>query len=324
MALTSKDVAERAGVSRSTVSYILNGQGHRFSPATREAVERAVAELGYQPQAAGRALVRGQSDLVLFVLPLAAGAVVFDSVNILTDALAEKGISLLMRSASSSLASFRSMVTTVRPRAVIASSALSEPEGALLQSLGIPTIDLARASSEPGGWNWDIGRMQAEHLMQRGYQRLAYARLEEAGDDVLMGIREQGVREACRAAGLPYPEAITVALRADADLDAVRALPPDTGVACYNDHTAAAVLAAARVVGRRVPSQDLGVIGVDNSPIATQTAPRLTTIGYELQRPMRRLAELIADDATEAAAEAGSVSRTRIESVAYLVQGDST
>jgi DNA-binding LacI/PurR family transcriptional regulator len=50
-----------------------------------------------------------------------------------------------------------------------------------------------------------MGRMQAEHLLFRGYRRIAYARLAEARDDVLLAAREQGVRDACRAAGAPEP-----------------------------------------------------------------------------------------------------------------------
>ncbi|WP_433510259.1 LacI family DNA-binding transcriptional regulator [Nonomuraea sp. CA-143628] len=292
MTVSSEDVARRAGVSRSTVSYILNGQGDRFRPATREAVERAVAELGYRPQAAGRTLVRGQSDLVLLVMPIAANGRFGQAIDVLTDALAEHGLSLLMRSATSSLESFTAMITTIRPRAVIALSDLTDGEHAVLRATGVRTLDIARATSQPGAWNWTMGRAQAEHLMHRGYRRITYARLSEARNDVLMHARELGVREACRAAGLAEPETITVALRADADLEAIASLPDSTGVACYNDDTAAAALGAARVLGRRVP-QDLGFIGMDDTPVATQTTPRLTTIGVDMDTDMRRLAQTV-------------------------------
>jgi len=295
VALTSADVAQRAGVSRSTVSYILNGQGHRFAPATREAVERAVAELGYRPQAAARTLVRGESDLVLLVLPIAASGRIEEAVDALTDALAERGLLLLMRSATSSRATFESMITTVRPRAVVAMADLSDAERAVLGTVGVRTIEFARDTSRPGGTNWNLGRMQTEHLLSRGYRRIAYARLAEAGDDVMLGAREQGVREACRAAGVPDPQVITVAMRADADLEAVASLPVGTGLACYNDETAAAALGAAHVVGKHVPA-DLGLIGLDDSPVATQTHPRLTTIGYDVTAGMRRLADVVAGD----------------------------
>ncbi|MFZ0530486.1 MAG: LacI family DNA-binding transcriptional regulator [Propionicimonas sp.] len=293
MPLTSADVAKRAGVSRSTVSYVLNGHGDRFAPATREAVERAVAELGYRPQAAARTLVRGESDIVLLVLPIAASGRIEEAVDALTEALAEKGLLLLMRSATASRDTFESLVTTVRPRAVVAFADLNDAERALLMALGVRTIETARASSRPGGSNWRMGRMQAEHLLARGFERIAYARLAEAGDDVLLAAREQGVRDACRAAGVPEPVVITLVLRADADLDAVSSLRAGTGLACYNDDTAAAALGAAHVIGARVP-HELGLIGLDDSPIATQTHPRLTTIGYDITTTMRRVADVVA------------------------------
>lgn len=194
MALSSADVAQRAGVSRSTVSYVLNGQGHRFSQATREAVEKAATELGYHPQAAGRALVRGQSDLVLLVLPLAASGQLNPVVDFLTDALAEHGLALLMRSATSSTESFRTVVTTIQPRAVVALSHLNDAERAVLSSARVRTIDVARESSQPGGPNWTVGRTQVEHLLERGFERIAYARLLEAGDDVLLNARQSTLR----------------------------------------------------------------------------------------------------------------------------------
>ncbi|MFD0662971.1 substrate-binding domain-containing protein [Thermocatellispora tengchongensis] len=213
--------------------------------------------------------------------------------------------------------SFAAVITTTRPRAVIALSELSEAKRAVLRSAGVRVLDIAHAISQPGGHSWTVGRMQAEHLMQRGYRRIAYARLIEARDDVLLRAREQGVREACRAAGMDEPQVITVALRADADLDAVASLPAGTGLACYNDDTAAAALAAARVIGRTVP-QELGVVGVDDTPVATQTSPRLTTIGFGLSDAGDRLARVLLQhpEPTDADfAETGEF---------WLIQGEST
>ena len=69
MTVTSADVARHAGVSRSTVSQILNGHERRFPARTRDRVQAAASELGYQPSAAGRALVRGASDIVVALIP---------------------------------------------------------------------------------------------------------------------------------------------------------------------------------------------------------------------------------------------------------------
>ena len=68
--VTAADVAARAGVSRATVSYVLNDTPHQVIPeTTRERVRAAAAELGYTPSVAARALMTGRSDIVLLLLP---------------------------------------------------------------------------------------------------------------------------------------------------------------------------------------------------------------------------------------------------------------
>ena len=65
---TSADVAKRAGVSRATVSYILNDKpGHTFTPETRAAVLQAAHDLAYQPNIAARGLIGGRSRLIGFL-----------------------------------------------------------------------------------------------------------------------------------------------------------------------------------------------------------------------------------------------------------------
>jgi len=67
--VTSTDIARMAGVSRSTVSLILNDQDARFSPDTVERVRACATTLGYVRSAAGRALVKGHSDFIVLVVP---------------------------------------------------------------------------------------------------------------------------------------------------------------------------------------------------------------------------------------------------------------
>ena len=69
MTVTSADVARHAGLSRATVSQVLNGHAHRFADETAERVLRAAKELGYEPSAAGRMLRTGSSDFVIALVP---------------------------------------------------------------------------------------------------------------------------------------------------------------------------------------------------------------------------------------------------------------
>src|SRR5919112_841636 len=95
--VTATDVARAAGVSQATVSYVLNDTPGQTVPAeTRARVRAAMDRLGYTPHAAARALRRGHSDTVLFVLPdWPLGAALVAVIEGLTDALEPHGLSLL-------------------------------------------------------------------------------------------------------------------------------------------------------------------------------------------------------------------------------------
>ena len=90
---TAADVARLAGVSRATVSYVLNDTPHQVIPAhTRERVRAAAAELGYTPSVAARALITGRSDVVLLLLPdWPIGPTVGALLESLSDAFASTG-----------------------------------------------------------------------------------------------------------------------------------------------------------------------------------------------------------------------------------------
>ena len=97
----SADVAAKAGVSRSTVSQILNGHGHRFKPAMVDHVQKVARDLGYRPSMAGRALARGTSDVVITLLPnISLGPRLRELIDRVTEELAEAGKTNLIRLSS--------------------------------------------------------------------------------------------------------------------------------------------------------------------------------------------------------------------------------
>ena len=97
--VTAKDVARAAGVSQSTVSYVLNNTANQtISAATRSRVLAAVEELGYAPSAAARALRTGTSSTVMIVLPDApVGATIAQLIEVVSDALDPHGYTVLFR-----------------------------------------------------------------------------------------------------------------------------------------------------------------------------------------------------------------------------------
>src|SRR3954467_6877735 len=98
MTVTSADVARAAGVSRATVSYILNDvPGRSLSAETRASVLRVARELGYQPNALATSLKRGRSNTVLFPMPgIQMNHVLTALFGACTDALAPRGLSLVL------------------------------------------------------------------------------------------------------------------------------------------------------------------------------------------------------------------------------------
>lgn len=295
MAVTSGDVARQAGVSRATVSYIVNGKGARFSEETRKAVLDAAAELGYQPQAAGRALVTGRSNIVLVAIPHTPNAVFLSMMKELADRLTERALTLLLLPPIDAIEAFASTIRSVRPQAVMSLGTLPEGYADELRGTGTRWLDYAGSMSRPNGFNWQLGALQARHLIERGYSALAYARSREAGNDVVQWAREQGFGEVCATHGLPAPVVIEMGLPQQASRDAVSSLAPGTGVGCFNDETALDVLHGAALAGLRVPD-DLGVIGVDNTPAVHTTAPPLSSVAYDVDLERTILVEVLADD----------------------------
>lgn len=297
---TAADVAQRAGLSRATVSYVLNDTPHQVIPeSTRRRVLDAAAALGYTPSAAARALSSGRSDVVLLLLPdWPIGPSVGVLIEFLSTALAGHGYTFVAhpRSAGRPVGEVWKSIT---PAAVISFEELEEAEVARLRSAG---IELSLALFGSPGRAMDVpeqrtGRLQAEHLAATGHRRLGYAYPEDPRVQAFAGPRLAGVRQACAELGLPEPLVETVPLDPAAAADAVArwhaADPRVSGVAAYNDEVALAVLAGAHRRGLRVPD-DLAVVGVDNIPAAAVATPTLTTVEPDLEVLARHIAEQIA------------------------------
>ena len=284
MIATSEDVAKRAGVSRATVSQILNGRGQRFASATRDRVTQAAAELEYLPSSAGRTLALGSSDIVIAVIPNTTfGGNLQDIFEAATEELGARGLTLLLHLSTDSTAPLDRVITGIKPRAVISLTPFSRAELDLLASRGVKAFDPASETTQRDDPNVGIGVLQAEYLIDRGYTRLAFAHLQDARQDPFGQGREEGVRKACLQRGLPAPTILRLAVNPQDALAAIDSLDlPGVGVVCYNDDVAITLLSAATTRGLAVP-QDIGIVGMDHTPLSAVTTPPLTTVGYDLR-----------------------------------------
>ncbi|MEV6345606.1 LacI family DNA-binding transcriptional regulator [Actinoplanes sp. NPDC051851] len=292
---TSADVAREAGVSRATVSYVLNNRpGQSIPEATRRRILEVAERLEYRPHGTARSLAAGRSDIVLLSVPdLPIGASISRFTEELAAALAENGLALVTHLASARGRPLPDVCATVGATAVTGFTPFPAETVRALQRAGAEVILPLTAPDETEPM-LPVGRLQADHLISRGHRRLGYALPAHPRFTAMTGERLHGVERSCATAGLPAPVTATVGLDPESAASAVDlwTAAQVTGVCAFNDETAVAVLAGARARGLTVPT-DLAVIGVDDIPVAPVVTPPLTTVRFDLHAVARRRAELI-------------------------------
>lgn len=309
---TSRDVAVRAGVSRSTVSQILNGRGALFAEDTRARVARAVSELGYQPSEAGRTLARGSSDIVVALIPNTTfGSNLQDVYESLTEELARRGLTLVLRFTGRNLQALDRVASGIKPRAVITVAPLDDAQRALLAQRGVEVLE--PDASLATNVNAQIGAHQARFLAARGYRRLAYAHLRDSRNDIFGVDREKTFAEECRNLGLDTPRILHLGVSPEDAADALDSLgEPGFAVACYNDDVAIALLHAARVRQWAVPA-DLAVVGMDNTPLARLASPSLSSLAFDSAAVTRQAVASLVMRLDSEAAEPNTESLTPLD-----------
>ena len=214
-------------------------------------------------------------------------------------ALAAKGLMLVVHPRSHAACPIADVWKAITPAAVVAFEDLAPEEAAALRAAGIQVVTLAGRSGRGrdfGLRQQHLGRLQVEHLAAAGHRHLGYALPDDERVGVFARPRLEGVRQACADLGLAEPTALTVPLDPSAAAKVVRAWratgPPVTGICCFNDNTALAVLAGMRRLGLSAP-RDLAVVGVDDIPPARLADPPLTTVTTDVQALATQVAEAI-------------------------------
>ncbi|AWS48420.1 LacI family DNA-binding transcriptional regulator [Streptosporangium sp. 'caverna'] len=291
---TSADVANAAGVSRTTVSFVLNDKpGYSIPEETRRRVLDAAVRLDYRPRASARSLAAGRSDIVLLAIPdLPIGAGISRFVEELAGALAEHGLTMVTHLAGARGQLLPDVCAAVDASVVVGFDAFDEDTVQALYRAGADVVLPPRVASSPA--LQPIGRLQADHLIGRGHRRLGYAMPEHSNLRSMAEDRLDGVVGACLDAGLERPTVLSTSLEIARAAQAVAGWTERsvTGVCAFNDETAIAVLAGMRAHGLAAPG-DLAVIGADDIPTARLTAPPLTTVCFDLPEVARQRAEEI-------------------------------
>ncbi|MEU0839753.1 LacI family DNA-binding transcriptional regulator [Streptomyces sp. NPDC005962] len=300
---TLESVARHAGVSRATVSRVVNGST-RVAEDSRAAVLRAVEELGYVPNQAARSLVTRRTDSFALVLPEEPGRVFSDDqffqgvVRGVGQELEEADKQLVLMMARSPAGRDR-IERFAQARHVdgvmVASMHGADPLPAALALMGIPVVcneRLPGSAALPyvGVDNAGGAALAVTHLLRSGRTRVATVAGPQdmvAGIDRLTGYTaalSEARREPVVAAGDFTQESGAVAMR-----ELLGRQPELDAVFAASDLMGLGVLRALREAGRRVP-EDVAVVGFDDVQAARYADPPLTTVRQPIAEIGRRLA----------------------------------
>lgn len=303
---TMADIAERAGVSLSTVSYALSGK-RPISAATKRRVFDAVAELDFRPHALGRALASKQTKTIALLFPALAKGLSemrLEFVASAAEAAGERGYSFLLSTSPAEDSEVLRLVESgLVDGLILMEVKLRDARVALLRRSGHPFALIGHCERNDGIGFVDLDFEHAietavRHLAALGHRRIAFingsAALYEAGYGP--AVRSlAGFRRAIAAAGLaghghacePSHEAGAALLR---DL-----LAADLGlgaVVTINRDAIGGMVQAAHDLGRRIPD-DISLIAVVPERLAALFTPALTTIDFPAAQMGRMGVELL-------------------------------
>ncbi|WP_432088564.1 LacI family DNA-binding transcriptional regulator [Streptomyces sp. bgisy095] len=305
---TLEEVAARAGVGRGTVSRVINGSP-KVSEQAKAAVERAVAELGYVPNRAARALAGSRTDAVALVIPetearLFAEPYFLDIIRGVSAELADadKQLLLTLIRSEQERQRFEQYLAAQRVDGVLLVSVHGDdPLPDQVRALGLPAVLNGRRSRDENvafvdSDNTGAGRTAVAHLAARG--RRAVATVTGPLDMYVARCRLDGYREGLAEAGLAADESLVANgdFTEEGGRRAMRELldrrPDLDAVFAASDVMAAGARAVLREAGRRVP-EDVALVGVDDSAVARHMDPPLTSVRQPIEEMGRAMARLL-------------------------------
>lgn len=304
MRITMREVAERAGVSKATVSYVLNGRDEmmRIPDETKQRILLAVRELDYHPNAIARSLAHSSTHTIAVVMQfpsLFAGWSGFTNelMHGVTDAAVIEGYDVLLQTRNP-LASWQnthsSMVqaevanlTDGRVDGALLLRDKNDPLPQLLQERGLPLVLMFTHTEDDHTWYVDCdnfigGKIATEHLISLGHTRIAH--LTGPPHSVAAQDRKRGYHQALANAGIQDRATFVLEVRGPdasfgeiADLFAQPASQRPTALFAWSDDVAIQAMQALRKQGLSVPD-DVAIVGFDSTALCDHTDPPLTSV----------------------------------------------
>ncbi len=304
MPLTLEEIAELAGVSRSTVSRVVNDQPN-VRDQVRERVQQVIRETGYQPHAAARSLVTRRTRIVGVIIPEAVTKLFTDpffplllyGVTETCNAYHYYLMLSLFNGPADQGEMYRRIIGSGHLDGVIVASAhMDDPLFPKLLQDGVPFVLVGRHPDERVNYvdvdNVDGARMAVEHLIRLGHTRIATITGPLSmthGEDRLVGYRQ-----ALEAHRLAVDKRLIVEgdyTEGSGSMGVKRLLSASpTAIFVASDVMAIGALQALREEGLRVP-EDIALVGFDDVSIASAVVPALTTV----RQPIKQMGSMAAD-----------------------------
>jgi LacI family transcriptional regulator len=306
---TINDVAALAGVSKKTVSRVIN-RSEFLTEKTRAAVEKAIEQLGFVPNPQARALAFRRNFLIALLHDNPNAQTVLNFQRGVLDAIKDSDLALLVRpvdrGSDKLLDDVRTFLEKQRPIGAMLLPPISENDdlAALCEDLGVRYVRIGSAPLDDAKHcissnDREVVAEAVRGLIALGHRRIGFVRgpvgFRSAAE------REKGFLEALAEAGLTLPAELNAPgnYRYTAGIEAGEALlaraDPPTAIFCSNDEMAAGVMSVAHSKGIKVPGE-LSIIGFDDSPTATHIWPALSTVRWPIREMGIRAAQTLVPD----------------------------
>ncbi|HMN00887.1 MAG TPA: LacI family DNA-binding transcriptional regulator [Anaerolineales bacterium] len=303
---TLKDVAKISGVSIKTVSRVVNNQSD-VSPETRQKVQQAILELGYQPNTMARSLANGRTDTIGVIIPYSANYVFThpfftEVLRGIAEVLSANNLNILLHLAHGNTPYVNLYTQRQADGLILMSIPLGDPNLEGLAASGIPYIGTCRIAENDNSTHWvdaDFagGIEQAmEYLISLGHGRIAL--LTGSRSLVSVRLREQGYRSALKKNNLQLTDEYILEGNFTSEsghalaTQAMKLSHPPSALICGDDMMAFGAVQALKELDLRVP-EDVSVVGFDDVSLARFSSPPLTTIRQDTYQKGRIAAETL-------------------------------
>ena len=322
---TINDVAALAGVSKKTVSRVIN-RSEFIAEKTRKAVQEAIEALGFVPNPQARALAFRRNFLIALLHDNPNAQTVLNFQQGVLDAIKDSDLALLVRpvdrGSDRMLEDVRVFLEKQRPIGAMLLPPISENDAlaALCSELGVRYVRVGSAPLDDAAHcvssnDREVVAEAVRKLISLGHRRIGFVRgpvgFRSAAE------REEGFHAALREAGLTLPPDYFAPgnYRYAAGIEAGEKLlslaEPPTALFCSNDEMAAGVMSVAHGKGIAVPG-DLSIIGFDDSPTATHIWPALSTVRWPIREMGARAARTLVPDFLDGAARTAAADESPV------------